>query len=142
VDLSSGVALADISAHARAVTAVDVHPTEDTVRVATAWRWLRRCACTRRCPSPHCPPPPLLLSQPSTLPLFWIPQFVSVGEDAVLNVWHVGDKAPVSPGSVHLLSSVPLDDQILTGVQFCKASRGHPIIVTSYDNNIIPVILP
>ena len=43
---------------------------------------------------------------------------------------------------VSLVSTVPLDDQVLTGVQFCKGSRGHPIIATSYDNNVIPVVFP
>lgn len=96
-DASSGVVVADISAHARAVTAVDAHPCEDT--------------------------------------------FATVGEDAILNVWQVPDHSAGS-ASVTLLSSVPLDDQVLTGVQFCKGTRGFPLIATSYDNNVIPVIQP
>jgi len=97
VDNASAVVVADISAHARAVTAIDAHPTEDT--------------------------------------------FVSVGEDAILNVWSVTDHG-VGSAAVSLVSTVPLDDQVLTGVQFCKGSRGHPIIATSYDNNVIPVVFP
>ncbi len=43
---------------------------------------------------------------------------------------------------VELQSTHPFDDQILTGVQFCTSVRGCPLITCSYDNNVIPVILP
>ncbi len=47
---------------------------------------------------------------------------------------------PIAWSQVELLSTIPLDDQLLTGVQFCKTTKGAPLITCSYDNNVIPII--
>ena len=126
-DLTSKSLAVEIAAHARCITALDMHPSLDMV-----------CGCGCGCGAVAVSVIVALCCTTSPVPVHRRFQFVAVSEGASLSLWSVpgADKGATE---VELLFTKTIDDQMLTGVQFLKTSTPH-IVTSAYDVTTLSVL--